>query len=115
MSSMAIDIEDATRQLRQGRELRLAGCQISPLVLRIRNDGPAVLDGEYVHDNTMLLLERHPVRRTPANRRKLNAMIISVILLSISLVCVCTYAWQQKHQVSQLEAELLLLEAAERE
>ena len=115
MSGLAIDIEEATRQLRQGKDLQLAGCRISPLVLRIRNDGPALLDGECVHDNAAALLERYPAGGTAASRRKPSTMIISIILLSISLVCVGVYAWQQKHQVSRLEAELLLLEAAERD
>lgn len=37
--------------LREAAFLSIAGCQVNPVVLRIRDDGPALLDdGATVHD-----------------------------------------------------------------
>ncbi len=40
--------------------LQVAGCQINPVVLKIRDQGPAILDGEYYREGAQLLLERKP-------------------------------------------------------
>lgn len=46
--------------------LQLAGCQINPVVLKIRDHGPALLDGEYYREGALLLLERKPATHATA-------------------------------------------------
>lgn len=135
MNSIAAGSLRSSNALATNRhDLLIAGCQVNPVVLKIRDNGPALLDGEFYRDTAAALLKQqsansdgYELHHTAVNHgtqettetllpvkyvRHLIIMLISVAVLSFSLLCVGTYAWQQKQLAMQLEAELLLLKAA---
>jgi hypothetical protein len=102
---------------------------VSPVIYKIRDDGPAILDGEFYKDKvhkaddckehaalpgkaSALTVETAvgapvvPVVSQLPRRGVYRAMIFSIVLLTVALVSVGFYAYEQKLHVNDLQAEL---------
>ena len=98
-------------------------CHVSSVIYQIRDHGPAILDGEFYKDSSNTMLPGKapaPAQATPAcdaagsvpvvsqtnNRGVIRVMAFSIFLLTVALISVGFYAWQQKMYVNDLQAEL---------
>jgi hypothetical protein len=96
-------------------------CHVSSVIYKIRDHGPAILDGEFYKDSSNAVLPgkvQIPVApavepTAPAaivsklpDRGVNRAMLFSILLLTVALASVGFYAYQQKMYVKDLQAEL---------
>jgi hypothetical protein len=108
-----------------------SNCHVSPVIYKIRDHGPAILDGEFYKDDVrkdgvrkestaalpgkakastvdiaVAEATATPVVSQLPRRGVYKAMIFSIVLLTVALVSVGFYAYQQKLHVNDLQAEL---------
>jgi hypothetical protein len=96
-------------------------CHVSSVIYKIRDHGPAILDGEFYKDSSNAVLPgkvqtsvapaAEPATSAPTvsklpDRGVNRAMLFSILLLTVALASVGFYAYQQKMYVRDLQAEL---------
>src|SRR5688572_15438835 len=128
MNSIAVNNFRATGTdlLKVRADAGQSNCHVSPVIYKIRDHGPAILDGEFykdgfTRDSTAALPGKAtastvdtavaeataaPVVSQLPSRGIYKAMIFSIALLTVALVSVGFYAYQQKLHVNDLQAEL---------
>ena len=105
-------------------------CHVSPLLYKIRDHGPAILDGEFYKDVTAALPGKAqaptvaPAIEQPAgapvvsqlqSRGVNRVMLFSILLLAIALVSMGFYAYQQKMYVNDLQAAIKIYDDLDKE
>ena len=123
MSCVAVDnfVATAGNLLKARTDGMRMHAHVSPVIYKIRDHGPAILDGEFYKDNAAALpgetkvpaidtaaddAAAAPVVSQLSGGGIYKAMFLSIVLLTIALVSVGFYAWQQKLHVNDLQAEL---------
>jgi hypothetical protein len=108
-------------------DARQMNCHVSQVIYKIRDHGPAILDGEFykVSSNAYCqeglpekanalaaaapapeMAASTPVESKSEKRGVIRTMLFSIFLLTIALVSVGFYAYQQKMLADDLQAEL---------
>ncbi|MES2626316.1 MAG: hypothetical protein V4628_13615 [Pseudomonadota bacterium] len=123
-TSAASDFGTGGRNLLKAQhDTAQTNCHVSSVIYKIRDHGPAILDGEFYKDSSNAALPANSevpavtgtvtesVANTPAeplnsNRGVIRVMLFSILLLTVALVSVGFYAYQQKMHVNDLQAEL---------
>jgi len=106
-------------------------CHVSPVIYKIRDHGPAILDGEFYKDSSNAVLPGKASVLAPAasgseiaagmpvvpqikKRGLVHVMLFSILLLTVALISVGLYAYQQKMHVNDLQAELKIYDDLDR-
>lgn len=122
MNGIAVnDFGTASSNLLKVRADGRMNCHVSPVIYKIRDHGPAILDGEFYKDSaaglpgaartSTVATVPAPAAAAPAVSQlsgtgRYRLMLFSIALLTVALVSVGFYAYQQKLHVNDLQAEL---------
>ena len=107
-------------------------CHVSAVIYKIRDHGPAIIDGEFYKDTTNAVLPgkatalapattaREPAASTSVELRSekrgvIHAMLFAIFLLTIVLGNVGFYTYQQKMLINDLQTELEIYDELDNE
>ncbi len=127
MSSFAVNHSEAAgkNSLNMRSDTGHTNRHVSSVIYKIRDHGPAILDGEFYKDSDKAVSPSPAVAAVaaanepaasapvsvPSRRRNINHfMLLAIIVLSAALAGITYYAYQQSVRVMELKADIQIYE-----